>query len=136
MVEVGSEGRVPRLAIIVAASLAVGVAAGAWLTFSDHGEIGASDSSSNPAVASTSVLEGSPGGKAGLRPGDEIISYNGERTFSMTDLRELTMAGEAGENAIIEIDRDGVRMQLSIPRGPIGMNGSGASVRTMNWWGG
>jgi len=286
----------PRLAIIVAASLAVGVAAGAWLTFSDPGEIGASDSSSNPAVASTSlsgrvlslereleeernardvleeqllaileqldgygpgvgpmqrelatsenasndtqvrsrnrqrdavarmrdfrdrriaglvengysedeakrllklesdaqfevmqaiyeaqrngdsldlfsnsmsaqptlrskigdaeyerflvaqgqrtnvqvasVLEGSPGGKAGLRPGDEIISYNGERTFSMTDLRELTMAGEAGENAVIEIDRDGVRMQLSIPRGPIGMNGSGASVRTMNWWGG
>lgn len=87
-------------------------------------------------VQIASVLDGAPGGKAGLRPGDEIISYNGERTFSMTDLRELTMGGETGENAIIEIDRDGVRMQLSIPRGPIGMNGNGASVRTMNWWGG
>jgi len=87
-------------------------------------------------VQIASVLDGAPGGKAGLRPGDEIISYNGERTFSMTDLRELTMGGEAGENVIIEIDRDGVRMQLSIPRGPIGMNGNGASVRTMNWWGG
>jgi len=43
---------------------------------------------------------------------------------------------DAGESAIIEIDRDGVRMQLSIPRGPIGMNGNGAVVRTMNWWGG
>lgn len=87
-------------------------------------------------VQIASVLDGAPGSKAGLRPGDEIISYNGERTFSMMDLRELTMGGEAGENAIIEIDRDGVRMQLSIPRGPIGMNGNGASVRTMNWWGG
>ncbi len=87
-------------------------------------------------VQVASVLDGAPGGKAGLRPGDEIISYNGERTFSMMDLRELTMGGEAGENTIIEIDRDGVRMQLSIPRGPIGMNGNGASVRTMNWWGG
>ena len=87
-------------------------------------------------VQVASVLDGAPGGKAGLRPGDEIISYNGERTFSMMDLRELTMVGEAGESAIIEIDRDGVRMQLSIPRGPIGMSGNGASVRTMNWWGG
>ncbi len=81
-------------------------------------------------------LASAPGGKAGLRPGDEFISYNGERTFSMMDLRNLAFSGEAGENAIIEIDRDGVRMQLSIPRGPIGMNGNGASVRTMNWWGG
>jgi len=87
-------------------------------------------------VQVASVLDGAPGGKAGLRPGDEIISYNGERTFSMMDLRELTMGGEAGESAIIEIDREGVRMQLSIPRGPIGMNGNGANVRTMNWWGG
>ena len=87
-------------------------------------------------VQIASVLDGSPGSNAGLRPGDEIISYNGERTFSMLDLRELTMGGEAGEEAIIEIDRDGVRMQLSIPRGPIGMNGTGASIRTMNWWGG
>ena len=87
-------------------------------------------------VQIASVLDGSPGSNAGLRPGDEIISYNGERTFSMMDLRNLTIGGEIGEDAIIEIDRDGVRMQLSIPRGPIGMNGNGASVRTMNWWGG
>lgn len=87
-------------------------------------------------VQIASVLDGAPGSKAGLRPGDEIISYNGERTFSMMDLRELAMGGDAGESAIIEIDRDGVRMQLSIPRGPIGMNGNGAVVRTMTWWGG
>lgn len=87
-------------------------------------------------VQIASVLDGAPGSKAGLRPGDEIISYNGERTFSMMDLRELAMGGDAGESAIIEIERDGIRMQLSIPRGPIGMNGNGAVVRTMTWWGG
>ena len=87
-------------------------------------------------VQVTSVLDGSPGSDAGLRPGDEIVSYNGRRTFSMTELRELTMGGEPGEDIVVEIDRDGVRMQLSIPRGPIGMNGNGASVRSRNWWGG
>ncbi len=87
-------------------------------------------------VQISNILDNSPGSKAGLRPGDEIVSYNGERTFSMSGLRKLTMGGEPGEAAIIEIDRDGVRMQMSIPRGLIGMNGTGATVRGMNWWGG
>ena len=207
----------PRLAILVAASLVVGVALGAWLSIDESVDIGISNDASKSTAESgslsglvengysedeakrllklesdaqlevmqtiyearrngesldpfanslsaqtslraeigdteyerflvaqgqrtnvqiASVLDGAPGSKAGLRPGDEIISYNGERTFSMMDLRELAMGGDAGESAIIEIDRDGVRMQLSIPRGPIGMNGNGAVVRTMNWWGG
>jgi hypothetical protein len=87
-------------------------------------------------VQISNILDDSPGSKAGLRSGDEIVSYNGERTYSMNDLRKLTMGGEPGEAAIIEIDRDGVRMQMSIPRGLIGMNGNGATVRGMNWWGG
>lgn len=87
-------------------------------------------------VRIASVLDGSPGSSAGLLPGDQIVSYNGERTFSMSDLRQLTLQGTSGENVIIEIDRDGVRMQLNLPRGPIGMNGSGARVRGIGRWGG
>ncbi len=87
-------------------------------------------------VQVSSILDGSPGSTAGLQPGDEIVSYNGRRTFTMSELRELTMGGEPGEDVVVEIDREGVRMQLSIPRGPIGMNGNGASVRIRNWWGG
>ena len=87
-------------------------------------------------VRITQVFSGSPGNSAGLQPGDELVSYNGERVFNVMDLRSGTMKGQPGEDVVIEIDRDGVRMQLTVPRGPIGITGSGASIRGMNWWGG
>ena len=87
-------------------------------------------------VRITQVFSGSPGNSAGLQPGDELVSYNGERVFNGMDLRSGTMKGQPGEDVVIEIDRDGVRMQLTVPRGPIGITGSGASIRGMNWWGG
>jgi membrane-associated protease RseP (regulator of RpoE activity) len=88
------------------------------------------------AVRVTQVLNGSPARSAGLQPGDELVSYNGERIFNVGDLRNLTMQGEPGEDVVIEVERDGVRMQLTVPRGPIGITGSGANVRGLNWWGG
>lgn len=84
----------------------------------------------------TQVLDGSPGSRAGLQPGDRIVSYSGERVFNVAELRSLTMQGDPGENVVVEIDREGVRMQLSLQRGPVGISGSGANIRTMNWWGG
>ncbi len=84
----------------------------------------------------TRVLDSSPGSEAGLQPGDQIVSYDGERVFNVNDLRELTLNGAAGEDVVIEIDRDGVRMQLSVPRGPVGITGSGANFRPFNRWGG
>lgn len=84
----------------------------------------------------TRVLDSSPGSQAGLQPGDQIVSYGGERVFDVNELRELTLQGRAGEDVVIEIERDGVRMQLNVPRGPVGINGTGAGVRRMNWWGG
>ncbi len=87
-------------------------------------------------VQITRVLNGSPGNEAGLQPGDQIVSYGGERVFNVTDMRELTLQGAAGEDVVIEIDREGVRMQLSVPRGPVGITGSGANIRRMNRWGG
>lgn len=88
------------------------------------------------AVQITQVLEGSPGNDAGLQPGDDIVSYNGERVFTIDDIRQLTLQGTAGEDVVIEIDRDGVRMQLNLPRGPVGITGTGANIRNRNWWGG
>lgn len=88
------------------------------------------------AIQVSQVLDGSPGSQAGLQPGDQIVSYNGDRVFSVNELRDLTLQGRVGEDVIVEIDRDGVRMQLNIPRGPVGITGSGAAVRNMNWWGG
>ena len=88
------------------------------------------------AIEITRVLDSSPGNQAGLQPGDRIVSYNGERVFSVTDLRALTLQGTAGEDVVIEIERDGVPMQLNLPRGPVGITGSSANIRRMNWWGG
>lgn len=88
------------------------------------------------AIQVTRVLDSSPGSQAGLQSGDHIVSYNGERVFNVNDLRELTLQGSAGENVILEIERDGVPMQLNVPRGPVGITGTGASMRNMNRWGG
>ena len=88
------------------------------------------------AIRITQVLGGSPANSAGLQAGDELVSYNGERVFNVMDLRNGTMQGQPGEDVVIEIERDGVRMQLTLPRGPIGITGSGANIRGMSWWGG
>ena len=88
------------------------------------------------AVQIAQVLDGSPGSRAGLQPGDEIVSYNGERVFGVGDLRALTLQGTLGEDVVVEIDRDGVRMQLNLQRGPVGISGASAGMRNRNWWGG
>lgn len=67
------------------------------------------------------VLESSPGQRAGMLPGDEIVSYDGRRVFSSYELNQQTMQGEPGESVIIGLKRDGQLMQVVVPRGPIGV---------------
>jgi hypothetical protein len=74
-------------------------------------------------VAISTVFESSPALAAGLRPGDEIVSYDGRRVFSMDEIVALTMEGAAGENVVVDIARDGIPMQVAIPRGPLGVTG-------------
>lgn len=88
------------------------------------------------AVQVTQVMEGSPGSRAGLRPGDKIVSYNGERVFGGDDLRSLTLQGTLGEDVVVDIDRDGVRMQLNLQRGPVGISSGRNNLRTRAWWNG
>ncbi len=87
-------------------------------------------------IGITQVYADSPGSEAGMQPGDRVVSYDGERVYSMTDLRRQTMQGSPGETVVVEVERDGMRIQMSMPRGPIGITGNGARVRGMNWWGG
>ena len=74
------------------------------------------------AVQVMQVLSGSPAAQVGLGPGDQITRYNGERIFSASDLRQLTIQGSPGEDVV--------------PAGPIGVMGSGARTRGIAWWGG
>ena len=74
-------------------------------------------------VSVSSVIESSPAQSAGLQPGDEIVRYDGQRVFSMTDLTRQTMAGEPGQTVVVDIMRNGNLMQVAIPRGPVGITG-------------
>ena len=69
------------------------------------------------------VLESSPGQNAGLLPGDEIVSYAGRRVFSYDELSSELLQGQPGESVVVDILRDGMPMQVVMPRGPIGIEG-------------
>ena len=71
----------------------------------------------------SNVIDSSPAQSAGLRPGDRILRYDGARVFSMSDLTRQTLDGTPGENVVLNIERDGVPMQVVIPRGPLGVSG-------------
>lgn len=75
------------------------------------------------------VIASSPAEKAGLRAGDAIVSYAGTRVFNMGELNELTLEGTPGNSVIMEVERDGQRVQLALPRGPIGIGGGPFGAR-------
>ena len=41
----------------------------------------------------------------------------------MTDLMQQAIQGEPGQNVVVDIVRDGVHMQVVMPRGPLGVYG-------------
>jgi hypothetical protein len=69
------------------------------------------------------VLPSSPAEKAGMQPGDQIVSYAGQRVFNMADLTDLTLQGTPGQSVTLEVQRNQQTVQLVIPRGPIGIGG-------------
>jgi S1-C subfamily serine protease len=71
------------------------------------------------------VLASSPGERAGLKPGDEVVAYDGKRVFDLRDLNSLTFEGTAGESVTVSVRRDGQTVHLTMPRGPLGIVGGG-----------
>ena len=71
-------------------------------------------------VAVSNVMATSPGERAGLQAGDEIVGYDGQRVFSTSELIQQTMTGGDG-NVVVDVVRDGSAMQIVLPRGPIGI---------------
>jgi len=69
------------------------------------------------------VLVSSPAEKSGLQPGDQIVSYGGQRVFDVRELNDLTAQGTPGQPVTMEVKRDQQTVQLVIPRGPIGISG-------------
>ena len=67
------------------------------------------------------VLTESPAESAGLKPGDRIVAYGGQRVFDLRELNALTLEGSPGEPVAVDVVRDGATLQLYLPRGPLGI---------------
>ena len=80
-------------------------------------------------VQVASVMASSPASGVGLKPGDVIVSYNGTRVYSTRELQVLSMGAEPGQNSVVEVLRDGARMQVSLPTGPMGVQVRGMRAR-------
>ena len=91
---------------------------------------------SQASITVADVISISPANRAGLRRGDRIVNYDGDRVFSMYELKAKAFDGEPGEDVIVDIERDGQRIQLVLPRGPLGITGNGASVGPRGLFGG
>jgi len=68
-----------------------------------------------------SVLAGSAAAEAGLRPGDYVVGYAGERIFKPHALVRSTRSGRLGETVDLEVQRGSERVRVSVPRGPLGV---------------
>lgn len=71
------------------------------------------------------VLASSAAERAGLQPGDQVVSYAGTRVFDMRELNTLSREGNPGETVIMEVRRNGQTVHVQVPRGVLGMSGGG-----------
>jgi len=67
------------------------------------------------------VLSESAAEQAGLRAGDLILRYGEARIFHREDLVEQTRSGAAGESVLLDVMRNGERVVVEVPRGPLGV---------------
>lgn len=86
-------------------------------------------------VTIQNVYESSPAARIGLQAGDQVLAYNGTRVFNTMELRALSAGQPAGGDAVIEIMRNGNRMQLAIPTGPMGVQVNGSRGTISTWRG-
>ena len=75
----------------------------------------------NNRVVLSDVLATSPALAVGLRAGDVIMRYGGQRVFSASDLRRATRDDDAGATVAVDVLRDGEELRMYLPRGPVGV---------------
>ncbi len=68
-------------------------------------------------VIVVNVEPGSPADKSGLRLGDVILSYNGERIDQANELPRLVASTKPGDKAAVQIVREGKQQSLNVAVG-------------------
>ncbi len=79
------------------------------------------ESGRNNRVRIDSIIDGSAADLAGLQIGDLVVDYADSRIFSTRQLQNTTREGSRGESIIISVDRQGQRVFVEVPRGPLGV---------------
>ncbi len=74
------------------------------------------------------VLPGSNAERAGLAPGDLLLSYDRQTVRSLDDVLRAAAHGNEGDSATIELLRGDERIAINLPRGPLGIQGQAESV--------
>jgi hypothetical protein len=75
------------------------------------------------------ALQESPAKLAGIQPGDVVLRYGEKRVFTTRELQNATAGGRAGENVLVEIERNGQKLDVYVPRGPLGVYLDADSVK-------
>jgi C-terminal processing protease CtpA/Prc len=75
----------------------------------------------NNRVKVSTVMAGSPAEVIGLQSEDIIVSYGGQNIVTSDDIQHVELDGEIGSVTEVEILRDGSRINLTVPRGVLGV---------------
>jgi serine protease Do len=62
----------------------------------------------------SSIADGGPASKAGLKPGDVIVAFDGQQIATSADLPQVVSAATPGTSARLDIVRDGKPLALTI----------------------
>jgi S1-C subfamily serine protease len=73
------------------------------------------------------MLRDSPSVEAGLRPGDVIVGFNGQRVDDAAQLKRMVSDAKIGTSATLRVFRDGRTFDLKVP-----VQSSASAVRLRN----
>lgn len=100
-------------------SITMGSRLGISIDDVDADDVKAKKLSSQAGVLIENVDDDSPASKAGLKAGDVIVEFDGERVRSSSQLRRLIQETPAGRNVNVAVSRDGQRVSLTVtPQAP------------------
>ena len=72
-------------------------------------------------VVVSRLLANSPAEAAGVRAGDALLRYDGQRIFDLSTVVEATAEGVPGTLTELRVERGGEEIRLFVPRGPLGV---------------